>query len=85
MPAPLVFDDAVIQLGNALRLQLQLLSAVTVSVPVVPAAAKLLIVGLMLHAVHIEAAWFRLSDLVGPEPDNVAVALRAVPMLAATV
>ena len=75
MPAPLVFDDAVIQLGNAFKLQVQLLSAVTVSVPVVPAAAKLL-VGLMLHSVHGEAAWYRLSDLVGPEPDNVATAVR---------
>lgn len=85
LPLPLRAPVSVIQLGTVPSDQVQAALAVTVKLPLPPAAAMLALDGEMLHVAHGEAAWLILKVEATPGAVSMPEPLRAAPVLAGAV
>ena len=85
MPLPLLALVRLSQLGTLPSDQVQLAGALTVKLPVPPAAGMLALVGEIVHDAHGEAAWLILKVEAEPGADSMPEPLRAAPVLAGAV
>lgn len=68
-PVPLVALVMLIQLGTPARLQLQLAGAITVKLPLLPAAGKLVLAGVTLQVAQAEPVWLSFAMPTASELD----------------